>query len=349
MDSIFEILKKEAPNIIHNFVKKEGGFAKFLEIVKAVRCEQTQTKMLGEALSCPDLSIEDIQNSLRTRGEEIMATHRRRHTGIKPVQDDLMQLMDMVISDRPGLSFEDAFTLLDSQRVIYPTTKIIHRLIRMEGGLAKYLERVEKVPEEHIRTRLLEEALSCPDLSFEDVQNIVRNRRDEAALLTRFIGCQSSFYNTIKCLTLLNDRPGDKEQAVRRVIERFRILSVNQLVALLDHIQDPEKFFTDFIGKDNHNYMDYANVLHLSILLPELVKEDIKYKYLEDVVPRLMDRLNQRGWRDCISFFLPNSGWNSINPTFAEYASRPLNEVRAIVLEADLSFAQAIGITQIGF
>lgn len=332
---VFKSLKESDPKIVYKFVSKQGGLTKLLEIAPRIPCDYTRIEILGEALSCPDISLEEVHTILQNRKAAIAQSRKDWFRSGVRLEDDIIPILQKVISDREGLSFDDAFRLLDALRQ-YPSQQMIHCLIKKDGGLEKFLERVEKEPSEHNQIVFRSHALSCPALSFEDAQKIVRNQEDKIRFIFGFR--ELSYVDAIQCFQLFNHSSEDRENIAKRILERFRILSVNQLAAFLNHLEDPAKFFRDFLGSESGYYNRSDIVLRLSILVPELLKIDSKYKGLEEVISILIDSIDEQEKQ--------RRGPYDRSISFSEYAKRPLGNIREIVLEKDTSFDQVMSITK---
>lgn len=329
---VFEKLKQADPKIIHKFVRKEGGLTKLFEITKGIPDNYTRAVILGEALSCSDIPLEEVQTILQNRKAAI-AQNKRKRSG-EQVEDDIFHILHIIILDREGLSSEEAFLLLDNLR-LFPSENMIHCLIKKDGGLERFLERVEKEPYEQNQTVYCNQALRCPSLSFEDAQRIVRNQKNKISIF-EFHGL--SYDDAIQCFHLFNYSSEDRENIAKRILEKFSILSVNQLVAFLNHLEDPAKFFRDFLGSESYYYKRLDIVLRLSILIPELVKKNGECKYLEEAISLLIDSIEEQEKQRRSPY--------DRSMSFIESTKRPLKQIREIVLETDTSFDQVMSITK---
>ena len=117
----------------------------------------------------------------------------------------------------------------------FPSREIVQNLLKREGGLAKFLEMVEKTSCEQTQTEMLKLLLCCPDISLGNMENIVRNRRDKTELVQMIISRRSELEDRDACyfLDLFNDSPDDRERIVKVIVGKIGHSAIEKMLEKL--------------------------------------------------------------------------------------------------------------------
>lgn len=292
---VFKVLKEKDPTIIHKVVRKEGGIQELQKIIRNIpheydTCEDIlETEMIGDALSCPEISFDTVHDFLKDRQAKIRQSRHSRGFSNHSTIDDIFHLLGIIISERKGLTFEQAFFLLDDLKMA-PNEKMIHSLMKNEENIDKLLARVDKEKYEHNQKDLLDKALRLPALCFQDALKIVGNRVDKLELLF-YSFKKLTFDQAIQCFDLFNSSD-DSEKIAKMILNRFRVLSVRELHTFLEHTPDCVNFFKNSLKGEGDLDEPWEILVNLNVLVPELVKENPKYSFLEEMIPILIDQLS---------------------------------------------------------